>query len=84
MKKDDNTSEAGSSPRSSPDAESEAQATKKRKTLEEIEIDASLPEPPSKKAKRALKKGKPVTTKSANADSDDDLAGEDVADKKKA
>ncbi|KAI0869888.1 hypothetical protein GGS24DRAFT_505338 [Hypoxylon argillaceum] len=47
--------------------------SKKRKTqLDEIEVDLSLPEPPSKKAKRLLKKGKPLPTKPASDDEADD------------
>jgi RNA recognition motif-containing protein len=43
------------------DEEQEAPISKKRKTnVEEIEVDISLPEPPSKKALRRLKKGKPL------------------------
>ncbi|KAJ2980650.1 hypothetical protein NUW58_g6890 [Xylaria curta] len=47
--------------------------SKKRKTqLDEIEVDLNLPEPPSKKAKRLLKKGKPLPTKPASDDETDD------------
>lgn len=47
--------------------------SKKRKNeLDEIEVDLALPEPPSKKAKRALKKGKPLPPKK---DSDDEGSG---------
>ncbi|KAI2624078.1 hypothetical protein GGS21DRAFT_326898 [Xylaria nigripes] len=47
--------------------------SKKRKTeLDEIEVDLSLPEPPSKKAKRLLKKGKPLPSKPASDDEADD------------
>ncbi|RYC64343.1 hypothetical protein CHU98_g1855 [Xylaria longipes] len=47
--------------------------SKKRKTqLDEIEVDLNLPEPPSKKAKRLLKKGKPLPTKPASDDEADD------------
>lgn len=43
---------------------------KKRKAdLEELEVNLEAPEPPSKRAKRALKKGKPLPPK---ADSDDE------------
>ncbi|KAJ3578477.1 hypothetical protein NPX13_g2091 [Xylaria arbuscula] len=48
-------------------------APKKRKTqLDEIEVDLSLPEPPSKKAKRLLKKGKPLPVKPNSDDEADD------------
>ncbi|KAI0098023.1 hypothetical protein GGR51DRAFT_437902 [Nemania sp. FL0031] len=52
---------------------STSSASKKRKTqLEEIEVDLNLPEPPSKKAKRLLKKGKPLPTKPSSDDEADD------------
>ncbi|KAI0393339.1 hypothetical protein F5Y17DRAFT_312897 [Xylariaceae sp. FL0594] len=48
-------------------------ASKKRKTqIEEIEVDLNLPEPPSKKAKRLLKKGKPLPTKPSSDDEEAD------------
>ncbi|CZR60522.1 related to S.pombe Rnp24p, Nsr1p and human splicing factor [Phialocephala subalpina] len=44
--------------------------SKKRKTsVEEIEVDITLPEPPSKKALRALKKGKPLPPSKSGAES---------------
>ncbi|KAI8633565.1 hypothetical protein F5Y19DRAFT_245485 [Xylariaceae sp. FL1651] len=47
--------------------------SKKRKSqVDEIEVDLSLPEPPSKKAKRLLKKGKPLPVKPASDDEADD------------
>lgn len=47
--------------------------SKKRKTqLDEIEVDLELPEPPSKKAKRLLKKGKPLPAKPTSDDEADD------------
>ncbi|KAI1120950.1 hypothetical protein F5Y10DRAFT_112583 [Nemania abortiva] len=47
--------------------------SKKRKTqLDEIEVDLNLPEPPSKKAKRLLKKGKPLPIKPSSDDEADD------------
>ncbi|KAI1205154.1 RNA-binding domain-containing protein [Annulohypoxylon truncatum] len=49
--------------------------SKKRKSqIDEIEVDLSLPEPPSKKAKRLLKKGKPLPVK---PNSDDEAESED-------
>lgn len=43
--------------------------SKKRKSqTEEIEVDLTLPEPPSKKAKRLLKKGKPLPVKPSSDD----------------
>ncbi|KAL2113821.1 hypothetical protein VUR80DRAFT_2213 [Thermomyces stellatus] len=76
MGKRDDTSEAGSLPRASPDI-AEAQTSKKRKSnLEEIEVDLNLPEPPSKKARRALKKGKALSSnsKKSHDDKDEDAA----------
>ncbi|KAI1466176.1 RNA-binding domain-containing protein [Daldinia caldariorum] len=53
----------------------ETKDSKKRKTqIEEIEVDLSLPEPPSKKTKRLLKKGKPLPEKPK---SDDEAESED-------
>src|SRR5262245_37827920 len=48
--------------------------SKKRKSnAPEIEVDLSAPEPPSKRARRALKKGKPLPTKpSGSGDGDED------------
>lgn len=52
--------------------------SKKRKTQDEIEVDLSLPEPPSKKAKRLLKKGKPLPVKPTSDDEGEDGDGLDV------
>ncbi|KAK0636324.1 hypothetical protein B0T17DRAFT_463109, partial [Bombardia bombarda] len=60
-------------------------SSKKRKTaITEIEVDLTQPEPPSKKAKRLLKKGKTLPAK-ANSDDDDgdDKAGKSEDAKKK-
>ncbi|KAI1658051.1 RNA-binding domain-containing protein [Daldinia decipiens] len=49
---------------------------KRKPQIDEIEVDLSLPEPPSKKAKRLLKKGKPLPEKPKSddeAESDDGL-----------
>ncbi|KAI0836692.1 hypothetical protein F5Y06DRAFT_273124 [Hypoxylon sp. FL0890] len=52
-----------------------ANDSRKRKSqIDEIEVDLSLPEPPSKKAKRLLKKGKPLPVK---PQSDDEAESED-------
>lgn len=81
-------SESGSSPRAtSPDPPPNKKASKKRKNdLDEIEVDLALPEPPSKKAKRALKKGKALPVKKDSddegADDDDKEDGDKTADKK--
>ncbi|KAI1497805.1 hypothetical protein F5X99DRAFT_395525 [Biscogniauxia marginata] len=54
----------------SPPADTSTTPSKKRKAeIDEIEVDLSLPEPPSKKAKRLIKKGKPLPVK---PDSDDE------------
>ncbi|KAH8592757.1 hypothetical protein B0O99DRAFT_628910 [Bisporella sp. PMI_857] len=47
----------------------DAQPSKKRKlSIEEIEVDITAPEPPSKKALRALKKGKPLPPSKSGAE----------------
>ncbi|PSR91975.1 hypothetical protein BD289DRAFT_346730, partial [Coniella lustricola] len=57
-------------------------SSKKRKIQQpEIEVDVSLPEPPSKKAKRALKKGKVLPPK---PDSDDERRAAKKAKKARA
>ncbi|VUC22628.1 unnamed protein product [Clonostachys rosea] len=60
-------------------AETKPKSSSKRKNeTDEIEIDLAAPEPPSKRAKRALKKGKSASTKKAGKDDDRDLLdGED-------
>ncbi|KAK4175552.1 hypothetical protein QBC36DRAFT_331279 [Triangularia setosa] len=59
-----------SSPPSSPEVKETS--SKKRKTdLTEIEVDVNLPEPPSKKAKRLLKKGKSLPAKPKSDDEGD-------------
>ncbi|KAG6058949.1 hypothetical protein E4U17_007283 [Claviceps sp. LM77 group G4] len=70
---------------SSAQADGENGAATKRKSMDEIEVDLALPEPPSKRARRALKKGKSLPLKSGNADDkddDEDTDGEDSGDKK--
>ncbi|KAG6013415.1 hypothetical protein E4U54_006773 [Claviceps lovelessii] len=61
-------------------------AATKRKTMDEIELNLALPEPPSKRARRALKKGKTLPLKTGSAgdddDDDDDQDGEGEGDKK--
>lgn len=56
------------------DTEEPTSSTKRKAEIDEIEVDLALPEPPSKKARRALKKGK---TLPAKAGSDDEQEGED-------
>lgn len=62
------SSEASSSPRSSPEPAKKSSSKKRKNELNEIEVDLNLPEPPSKKAKRALKKGKPLPPKKGSDD----------------
>lgn len=71
-----------STPRASPEPQQEQTSSKKRKIQQpEIEVDVNLPEPPSKKAKRALKKGKVLPPK---VDSDDERRAAKKAKKAKA
>ncbi|KAI0472781.1 hypothetical protein GGR56DRAFT_582300 [Xylariaceae sp. FL0804] len=51
---------------------SSAASQKRKSQIDEIEVDLSLPEPPSKKAKRLIKKGKPVPAKPDSDDEPDD------------
>ena len=51
---------------------SEKSSKKRKSQVDEIEVDLSLPEPPSKKAKRLLKKGKPLPVKPASDDEAED------------
>ncbi|KKY37239.1 putative rna-binding protein rnp24-like protein [Diaporthe ampelina] len=71
------STETETPPRASPEAVSEtSKKSKKRKNdAEEIEVDLSLPEPPSKKAKRLLKKGKPLPVKKESDDEASDKEG---------
>jgi RNA recognition motif-containing protein len=56
-------------PVASPSTETKS---KRKADVEEIEVNLEAPEPPSKRAKRALKKGKALPKK-ADSDNDDDL-----------
>ncbi|KAF7542947.1 hypothetical protein G7Z17_g11143 [Cylindrodendrum hubeiense] len=49
-------------------------SSKRKAEIEELEVDVSAPEPPSKRARRALKKGKSLPSKqdSSKQDSDDE------------
>ncbi len=49
----------------------------RKAVLPELEVDLALPEPPSKRARRALKKGKPARA-AKHASDDDDLDGLDA------
>ncbi|KAI3390812.1 hypothetical protein diail_8579 [Diaporthe ilicicola] len=76
------STETETPPRGSPNVVSEAskKSRKRKNDAEEIEVDLSLPEPPSKKAKRLLKKGKPLPVKK---DSDDEASDNEGGDDKK-
>lgn len=68
--------------RESPEVEVPTKKTKKRKNdINELEVDLSLPEPPSKKAKRLLKKGKTLPTKKNSDDEGGDSDGGGDGDK---
>ncbi|KHN99401.1 Nucleotide-binding, alpha-beta plait [Metarhizium album ARSEF 1941] len=43
-------------------------SAKRKSAMDEIEVDLTLPEPPSKRARRALKKGKPILAKNDSGD----------------
>ena len=69
----------------SPEAETTTPATssKRKSAIDELEVDLAAPEPPSKRAKRALKKGKSLPKKSDNDnDNDDDLTKDDTEESK--
>ncbi|KAL4725376.1 Nucleolar protein 13 [Fusarium chlamydosporum] len=63
------------------ESEEPASSSKRKIELEEIEVDVDAPEPPSKRAKRALKKGKALPAKQ---DGDEEKKGEEGKDKKAA
>ncbi|OAA57664.1 Nucleotide-binding, alpha-beta plait [Cordyceps fumosorosea ARSEF 2679] len=63
------------------DAAPETNASKRKADVEEIEVDLAAPEPPSKRARRAMKKGKSVTSKAKKDNNNDDLEDEDAASK---
>ncbi|KAL6798895.1 hypothetical protein GGI42DRAFT_344184 [Trichoderma sp. SZMC 28013] len=68
---------AATDPESPQSAEVDKSASSKRKAeVEEIEVDVNAPEPPSKRARRALKKGKPLPAKPSSDDEKDDKDGE--------
>ncbi|KAK9445750.1 Nucleotide-binding, alpha-beta plait [Metarhizium brunneum] len=46
----------------------EVTSTKRKSAIDQIEVDLTLPEPPSKRARRALKKGKPLPAKNDSSD----------------
>lgn len=65
------------------DVAPDAKASKRKADVEEIEVDITAPEPPSKRARRALKKGKPATSKAKKDNDNDDLEDDESADKDK-
>lgn len=65
-----------------PRVEDSTSTTKRKADIDEIEVDLALPEPPSKRAKRALKKGKALPGKAANDNDNNDLEGEEKEGKK--
>lgn len=72
----DTSSSRGASP--SPPPVKKSSSGKKRKADQpEIEVDLALPEPPSKKAKRLLKKGKPLPPKQESDDDNEPAAKND-------
>ncbi|KAK4138844.1 hypothetical protein BT67DRAFT_453372 [Trichocladium antarcticum] len=62
-----------------------ADSKKRKSAIGEIQVDLTLPEPPSKKARRLLKKGKTLPVKPASSDDEGDKADDDgkADDKKK-
>ena len=54
----------------------EQTAVKRKSAVDEIEVDLSAPEPPSKRARRAIKKGKPLPPKPDSDDEKEDAAAE--------
>jgi len=80
MSKDEETLREGTSRDASPTSDSEKSKKRKSTVVDEIEVDLNAPEPPSKRAKRALKKGKKLPAKGANEDDEKD--GEDAKEDK--
>ncbi|KAK3181842.1 Nucleolar protein 13 [Lecanicillium sp. MT-2017a] len=64
-------------PTSPPEAEVAAAASKRKASVDEIEVDLAAPEPPSKRARRALKKGKSATAKPVDDHDKGDLEEDD-------
>ncbi|RFU77672.1 rna binding rnp24 [Trichoderma arundinaceum] len=58
------------------EADTLASSSKRKADAEEIEVDVNAPEPPSKRARRALKKGKPLPAKPSSDDEKEDKEGE--------
>lgn len=62
------TSSPPAEPNTTDDQETEPPSKKRKSSVEEIEVDITLPEPPSKKALRRLKKGKPLPPSRSGAE----------------
>lgn len=67
-------------PVATPAVEPASPAVKRKADLEELEVNLEAPEPPSKRARRALKKGKSLPAKAAS--DDEDLDPDEDGDKK--
>jgi len=65
---EDNAGNDNENAQANPDVETRPNK-KRRISVEEIEVDITAPEPPSKKALRLLKKGKPLPPSKSGADS---------------
>ncbi|KAM3446997.1 hypothetical protein MY3296_009154 [Beauveria thailandica] len=59
------------------DASPETNSAKRKADVEEIEVDLTAPEPPSKRARRAMKKGKSATLKAKKDNDNNDLEEEE-------
>ncbi|KAM3505075.1 hypothetical protein MY10362_003171 [Beauveria mimosiformis] len=59
------------------DASRETNSAKRKADVEEIEVDLAAPEPPSKRARRAMKKGKSATLKAKKDNDNNDLEEEE-------
>ncbi|KAK5987236.1 Nucleolar protein 13 [Cladobotryum mycophilum] len=57
------------------DNDKQTSSAKRKAAVEEIEVDVNAPEPPSKKARRALKKGKALPVKPSSDDEKEDEDG---------
>ncbi len=75
-----NTGDVAATDSTSPSPPSPSPRKRKGNDLPELEVDLSLPEPPSKRAKRALKKGKPLPAKPKSDDEGDGGEQNDAAD----
>jgi RNA recognition motif-containing protein len=74
---------AAEEPQVDSSSEKDSSSKKRKATVPEIEVDLNLPEPPSKKARRALKKGKTLPVKPKSDDEGDDENAGDGKDSKK-